>query len=191
MNIFLQKILGHLGWKIYCVLRGVDFWCRKYVKPLFCCAVVHVCPLPPILTQFQIVQNYTHLSTFGIIILANYFCSFWLKHLFSAWGLKLKRWHYYHNTIIIIVDVKKCHQEHVVVECLGGDRRSIPLELLGARSRPCKRGSLLAPALSLTEVRSVDMKMALEALLGTGQLHPAIRQYRADGVDDPQEMERN
>ena len=174
MNIFLQKILGHLGWKIYWVLRGVDFWCRKCVKPLFCCAAVHVCPLPPVLTQFQILQNYTHLSTFGIIILANYFCSFWLKHLFSAWGLKLKKWHYF-----IIVDAKKCHQEHVVVECFGGDRRSIPLELLGARSRACKRGSLLAPALSLTEVRSVDMKMALEALLGNVQLHPVIRQYNS------------
>ena len=93
------------------------------MKPHLCCAARHVSPLPHALTQFQILHNYKHqrtsgmrvFSTFGIIILENYVCPFWLKH----------------------------------------------------RSRACERGSLLGPALSLTEVCSVDIKRALEALLGT------------------------
>ena len=60
-----------------------------------------------------------------------------------------------------------------------GRQPSISLDSLGARSRACERGSLLAPALSVTEVHSVDMKRALEAFLGTGQFHPAIRQYNS------------
>ena len=97
------------------------------MKPHLCCAARHVSPLPHALTQFQILQNYKHLSTSGmrvfstfrIIILENYVCPFWLKH----------------------------------------------------RSRACERGSLLGPALSLTEVCSVDIKRALEALLPVAPCH--------------------
>ena len=87
---------------------------------------------------------------------------------------KKEFWHHY-----IIIDKKNCSPHSVVVERLGGGRRSIPLHSLGALLRACQRGSLLAPALSLTKICSVDMKRALEALLGTGQLHPAIRQYNS------------